>query len=92
MRYLFSKNKSEIICYKLAIIVLLGIPCMMCSISPDKTKKTGYFGMYCLSVYLVYTQRYHLFSDMATDHSWFDLRFPFRPTFRGYRGQTVQIS
>ena len=24
--------------------------------------------MYCLSVYLIWTQRYHTFSDMATDH------------------------
>ena len=39
-------------------------------------EKTGYFVMYCLSVYLIQIQSYRAFSKMAVDHWCLSLRVP----------------
>ena len=65
-RYLCSKNKSDDICYKFAIIVKSRfLPCVLYH---WREKKAGYFVMYCLSVCLNKTERYCLFSNMVVDH------------------------
>ena len=69
---MLKKIKVKILVINLLFFVISGIP--SCALYHRIRKKTGYFFMYCLSVYLIQIQNYHAFYKMAVDHWCLSLR------------------